>query len=91
VALARERTDLAWTRTSIAFAALGVLLLRVRPVAGVPTLIFSVVIWWLGHLPGRRGAAAGRRLLVITVAVTAMAVAALILTVLGHDSRGLRL
>jgi uncharacterized membrane protein YidH (DUF202 family) len=29
--LARERTELAWTRTAIAFAALGAAILRYRP------------------------------------------------------------
>jgi uncharacterized membrane protein YidH (DUF202 family) len=91
--LARERTELAWTRTAISFAALGIAILRSRPAAGVPVLIFSAVIWRIGRLsraPGQSRAAA-RRVLLTTVAITAMALAALLITVVGPGSRGLRL
>ncbi len=81
--LARERTELAWTRTTISFAALGGLILKSAPVAGIAVLIFSIVIWELGRLP--RAAGPGRsevRLRLITVSSTAIALAALALTLL---------
>ena len=49
--LARERTELAWTRTAIAFAALGAALLKYRPVAGLLVLVLSAVVWRLGGCP----------------------------------------
>lgn len=91
--LARERTELAWTRTAIAFAALGAILLRSRPAAGAPIIVISVLIWRLGHrsrYPGDSSAAA-RRMLLTTLAVIAVALAALVITLLGHRSAGLHL
>lgn len=81
--LARERTELAWTRTTISFAALGGLILKSAPVVGIAVLIFSIVIWEMGRLP--RAAGTGRseaRLRLITVSSTAIALAALALTLL---------
>ena len=86
--LARERTELAWTRSSIAFAALGLAIVKFRPAVGIPILTFGVVVWWAGHLP--RSGTAGHRVLLVTVAVVALALAALLLTLLGHDDQGLR-
>ena len=85
--LARERTDLAWTRTAISFAALGGALLRSSvPIAGFPVLIFSVVIWELGRLPhaARTGRGRERRLRAISATITAIALAALALGFLGR-------
>jgi len=90
-ALAKERTDLAWTRSSISFAALGVLLLKFRPAVGVPVILLSGVVWWLGHVRRDQAGTASRRVLVVTVAVTAMAFVALLIVVLGRGSHGLRL
>jgi uncharacterized membrane protein YidH (DUF202 family) len=91
--LARERTDLAWTRTAISFAALGVVILKWRLAAGVPVLVLSAVIWRLGRM--RRvpadSRAAARRVLLTTVAVTAVALTALVIALLGRSSAGLRL
>lgn len=89
--LARERTELAWTRTAISFAAVGGTLLKYRPVAGIPILILSALIWEIGRLPGTPGAgpAHDRRLLLIAATTTAISVAALIMSVLG-TSPGLR-
>jgi uncharacterized membrane protein YidH (DUF202 family) len=50
VGLARERTELAWRRTDIAFTALGCAL--VNPVLGLPTLAISALIWALAALSG---------------------------------------
>jgi uncharacterized membrane protein YidH (DUF202 family) len=90
-ALAKERTELAWTRSSISFAALGLLILKFRPAFGVPVLLFSAVVWWAGHMRRDAAGTASRRVLLVTVAVIAMAFVALLLIVLGHGSRGLRL
>lgn len=89
-ALARERTDLAWTRSSIAFFALGIAILKFQPVAGVPALAFSVAIWSIGHLPREKPGTAPRRVLLVSAAVTVLALVALVLTLVGPASRGLR-
>src|SRR5262249_42004547 len=80
--LAGERADLAWTRTAIAFAALGAAILKYRPVVGLPLLVLSAVVWRLGRLPGTAGAAdvRDRRLLLITVTTVGVSVVALVLS-----------
>ncbi|HEX9354543.1 MAG TPA: DUF202 domain-containing protein [Streptosporangiaceae bacterium] len=90
--LARERTELAWHRTAISFAALGGAILKSRPAAGLPILIISALIWELGRLPRApdAGHAHGSRLLLVTVIITGMSVAALIVSFLGYGSGGLR-
>ena len=84
--LARERTELAWTRTAIAFAALGAAILKYRPVVGLPVLVLSAVVWRLGRVPGTAGAAdvRDRRLLLITVSTVGVSVVALVLSYLGQ-------
>lgn len=77
--LARARTALAWTRTAISFAALGAVILKSRPYAGIPILILSGLIWGLGQLtrgPGP-GRAQSRRLLLIAVAILGVSIVAL--------------
>jgi uncharacterized membrane protein YidH (DUF202 family) len=86
---ARRRTSLAWTRSAISFAALGVLIIKSRPDIGVPLLIASAVIWQVGHAPENR--TAQRRALIVTIAVTAAALVAAILTLIGPPSHGIRL
>lgn len=90
--LASERTQLAWTRSSIAFFALGIAVLKVRPAIGIPITAIGVAIWLVGRLPRTRRATwlAARRELLVTVAVTALALAALVLTIIGPSSHGLR-
>ena len=55
--LARARTSLAWTRTALSFAAVGVVVLRRDILPGLVILVAVPVIWQLGrlahHLPGR--------------------------------------
>lgn len=90
--LARERTELAWTRTAIAFAAIGGAILKSRPYAGIPILALSALIWQLGRLarpPGNTRARA-RHLLLITVAITCVSFVALAITLLGPELAGLR-
>ena len=48
--LARERTDLAWIRTAIAFAATGAAILKNHLAAGLVVLGLAVVIWGLRRM-----------------------------------------
>jgi len=90
--LARERTDLAWTRSSLSFAAVGVAVLRRRPAVGIPILALSLVVWSIGHVPRSRVALpTPARMLLVTVVVTALAVAALVLTLLAPNAPGLHM
>jgi uncharacterized membrane protein YidH (DUF202 family) len=89
-ALGRERTELAWTRSSISFAALGIGILKFRPAIGVPILLFSAVIWLAGQVPRQPGGAAPRRVLLVTIAVTVLALVALVVTLADHAAPGLR-
>ena len=91
--LARDRTELAWTRTAISFAALGGLILKNRPFVGLPVLVLGALIWVLGRLTSATGAerARARHLLLITVAVTGVSITALVITLLGPESSGFRL
>ena len=83
---AAERTRLAWARTAIAFGAVGLAMLRGEPVAGVLVLAVTPVIWALGrYVSGKtRPETRSRRLLLVTVAVTGVAVLAAVAAVLGH-------
>ncbi len=80
--LARARTELAWTRTAISFAAVGCALLRSHPAVGVPILALSPLIWKMGRLPGKRGTGHARtgQIRLITAVVTGVALAALVIT-----------
>jgi uncharacterized membrane protein YidH (DUF202 family) len=96
--LARARTRLAWTRSAISFAAIGVAILKARPLIGAPLLVVSVVVWaigWMPHSPGPHfdnvEAVARRRAAAVTAAIIVVALAALAITLLGHSPHGLRL
>jgi uncharacterized membrane protein YidH (DUF202 family) len=82
--LARERTRLAWTRTAIAFAAVGAILLKSHVVAGLAVCGLAVIVWGLRHL--FRDTAVTRsqpaRLLGVTVTVVAVALVALTIALL---------
>jgi uncharacterized membrane protein YidH (DUF202 family) len=82
--LAGERTELAWTRTAISFAAVGGVVLRTHPAVGIPILALSPLIWELGRLPGKPGTghARARHLQLITVVVVAVSLAALVITLM---------
>jgi uncharacterized membrane protein YidH (DUF202 family) len=75
--LARARTSLAWTRTALSFAAVGVVILRKDILPGLIILAVVPVVWQLGrlahHLPGR--------LRLVTVTIVAIAVVALAVAV----------
>lgn len=96
--LARARTGLAWLRTAIAFAAIGGVILKRDVPAGLVVLVLGGVVWAIGQLAiGRLAGSAGgvltrpRRLLFIALAVAAVAVLALGVSLFGRPSAGLRL
>jgi uncharacterized membrane protein YidH (DUF202 family) len=84
--LARERTDLAWTRTAISFASLGGAVLKATPLAGVLILAMAAPVWGLGRLSRRYERLTDRHrsrlLLLITLAVTFVSLVALALALL---------
>jgi uncharacterized membrane protein YidH (DUF202 family) len=84
--LARQRTRLAWVRTTIAFAALGGAVLKTDIPAGIAVLAMTPLVALSGHLAGRTvpGRARPGHLLITAVAITAVAVGVLILVLLGH-------
>jgi uncharacterized membrane protein YidH (DUF202 family) len=92
--LARERTELSWARTAIAFAAVGAAILKRQPVAGLIVLAITPVIWGLGRVvargEGEEHGPRARRLLLVTVIVTMVAVLAVIVALLGHGPTSLR-
>jgi uncharacterized membrane protein YidH (DUF202 family) len=76
-----ERTRLAWTRTAIAFVALGAAMLKWSPLAGGLVLALSVPVWAAGRgtrLPSR----SPRGLLLVTVMVVLVALVALLISLL---------
>jgi uncharacterized membrane protein YidH (DUF202 family) len=84
--LARQRTRLAWIRTTIAFAALGGAVLKTNIPAGIAVLAMTPLVALTGHMS--RDSASGRarpgHLLVTAAAITAVAVGVLILVLLDH-------
>jgi uncharacterized membrane protein YidH (DUF202 family) len=75
--LARARTSLAWTRTALSFAAVGVVVLRKDIVPGLIILAAVPVIWQLGRLAHHRPG----RLKLVTVTIVAVALVALAVAV----------
>jgi uncharacterized membrane protein YidH (DUF202 family) len=51
--LARERTVLAWSRTGLSFLALGGIMVRVDPLAGLAVLGLGGLVWVLGYFHHR--------------------------------------
>jgi uncharacterized membrane protein YidH (DUF202 family) len=89
--LARERTDLAWTRTAIAYAATGAAILKNHLIAGLVVLGLGVVTWGLRRVFPATITAENRprRLLLVTITVTAVGVVALVVAFTARSS-GLR-
>ena len=90
--LARARTRLAWTRTALAFATIGGIMLKRDLAAGLVVMALSGLVWVVGRLAIRPGQVRARpaRLLVIMLAVTGVALVALMLAVFGPQTAGLR-
>jgi uncharacterized membrane protein YidH (DUF202 family) len=85
--LARERTELAWNRTAIAFAALGGVVIRDAPAAGLLILAMSALVFLAARTVRPGGYPRRRSLLLVTMAVTAVSLAALALALLGGGGR----
>jgi uncharacterized membrane protein YidH (DUF202 family) len=85
---AAERTRLAWERTAIAFGAVGLATLRGEPVAGLLVLGATPLIWALGRYVSAMAGpeARSRRLLLVTAAVTGVAVLAAVAALIGHGA-----
>jgi uncharacterized membrane protein YidH (DUF202 family) len=77
-----DRTRLAWTRTAIAFAAIGAAILKSSPVAGLIVLALAAPIW--AAVRGTDRIPTARRLLLVTVTVVLVATAALVIAFIGH-------
>ena len=85
--LAQERTQLAWSRTAISFAAVGAAILHTDRAAGAVVIAMSAAVWGIGRLPAHERAEAGRwrgltrrrTVQLITVATTLVSLVALTL------------
>jgi uncharacterized membrane protein YidH (DUF202 family) len=92
--LARERTSLSWTRTAIAFAALGGTMLKANVVTGLVILAVAPVVWQLGRVTRGDAAQAGlsavgaMRLFIITVSIVAVALLCLAVAIFGRAVPG---
>jgi uncharacterized membrane protein YidH (DUF202 family) len=78
-----DRTRLAWSRTAIAFAAIGAAMLKVSPVAGLIVLALTIPVW--AAVRSNDGISTDRRLRLVTGAVVVVAVAALVVAFLGRS------
>ncbi len=76
--LARERTSLAWTRTALSFAAVGVVVLRRDIIPGLVILGVALAVWLLGRRVARRPPSQFK---LVTATIVAVALAALIVAV----------
>jgi uncharacterized membrane protein YidH (DUF202 family) len=82
-----NRTRLAWTRTAVAFAAIGAAMLKNSPIAGAAVLVLSVPIWAVARRTGRSADAmsSAGALRLVTATVVLIAIAALIVALTGHS------
>jgi len=76
--MARERTSLAWIRTALSFAAVGVAVLKKDVVSGLILLCLVPVVWHMGRISHRLPG----RLKLVTALIVALAAVALSLTLL---------
>ena len=85
--LARARTELAWTRTTVSLAALGAAILRTSAAASLLVMALGAAVCVLGYLsarPSRHRAghlSAGRSAAFITLVTTLVSVLALVAAV----------
>jgi uncharacterized membrane protein YidH (DUF202 family) len=84
--LARQRTRLAWVRTTIAFAALGGAVLKTNIPVGITVLALVPLVGLTGHLSRHSvpGKARPGHLLVTAVAITVVALVVLVMVLLGY-------
>ena len=82
-----NRTRLAWTRTAIAFAAIGAAMLKSSPAAGATVLALCLPIWAVArrtrHTADALSLLSGLGL--VTVTVVLVALAALAVALFGHS------
>ncbi len=87
-----NRTRLAWTRTAVAFAAIGGAMIKLSPVAGGVVLVLSLPIWALARrtTSGHLASSSRRELRLVTATVVIVALAALVVAFFGRspDSLG---
>jgi hypothetical protein len=87
-----NRTRLAWTRTAVAFAAIGGAMLKFSPVAGAVVLLLSLPIWAVARRTRGSGltVSSPRGLQLVMATVVFVALAALIVALFGRspDSLG---
>jgi Domain of unknown function (DUF202) len=94
VVRALERTSLSWTRTALAFAALGGVVLKDNVITGLLILAVVPLIWRLGRPPrsgsppGGLPTVGGRRIRVITVSIVGVSLLSLLVAVLGPSVPG---
>ncbi|WP_043635192.1 DUF202 domain-containing protein [Nonomuraea candida] len=93
--LARERTQLAWTRTTMSLIALGTAIVRAAPLPGLAILAMGAFTWVVSHRLGGSHPYGGERrrrrpLKAIAIAITLVSLAALVTTVLVPGARTAR-
>jgi uncharacterized membrane protein YidH (DUF202 family) len=83
-----NRTRLSWTRTAIAFAAIGAAMLKSSPIAGGFVIALSLPIWAAARRVRHTADAASRPsgLALVAVTVVLVAMAALAVALLGHGA-----
>lgn len=86
-----ERTVMAWSRSSLAFFALGIAIVKFRPLCGFALLAFSAAIWLVNRYQPHRDwdGSIGPRLLLVSLTVVGFAVVALVVTLASALSPGL--
>jgi uncharacterized membrane protein YidH (DUF202 family) len=78
-----ERTRLAWTRTAIAFAAIGAAMLKFSPIAGLIVLALAVPVWAV--VRNTDADPTTRRLRLVTITVLLVAAAAVVIAFVGRS------
>lgn len=86
-----SRTRLSWTRTAIAFAAIGAAMLKSSPIAGAVVIALSLPIWTVAHRVrhSEDAASAASGLALVAVTVVLVAIAALGVALFGHSPSSL--
>ncbi|WP_035796168.1 DUF202 domain-containing protein [Kitasatospora mediocidica] len=85
---AQGRTDLAWTRTCVTFAAVSAGVLRIDPPAGLPLVVVTAAVWAVGtcrSVPHGRPRALG--FIALTVLLTALVALGVALSAAGAPHR----
>jgi uncharacterized membrane protein YidH (DUF202 family) len=92
--LARARTSLAWTRTAIAFAALGGVVLKANVISGLLVLAAAPVVWQLGRVARSRApgtdlpTVGATRLFIIALSIVAVALLCFLVAIFGRSAPG---